>query len=129
MANRFNFRVWDKNNKKMVYPNGNGYFNLKNDTVIDGNGELFDLVCQETVEDCILMQSTGLVDKKGKEVFDGDVIKYEDIIASVVYFKDKARFVLEDNYNSIEDCDNEYMKTYKVIGNIYENEELLNNKE
>lgn len=127
MANRFNFRVWDKKNEKMVYPNGNGYFNLKNDTVIDGNGELFDLVCQETVEDCILMQSTGLVDKNGKEVFEGDVIEYKGMIADVIYCEDEAKFIIKykNDFLCIEDCDVGYMTTYEIIGNIYENEELL----
>lgn len=127
MVNRFNFRVWDKENEKMVYPNGNGYFNLKNDTVIDGNGELFDLVCQETVDNCILMQSTGLVDKKGKEVFEGDVIEYEGMIADVIYCEDEAKFIIKYkiDFFCIEDCNVGYMKTYEVIGNIYENEELI----
>ena len=57
-ANRFNFRVWDKKYNQMVYPDGNGYFKLENDTVITGDGDLFDLENQEIVENCILMQET-----------------------------------------------------------------------
>lgn len=134
MANRFNFRVWNEENEKMVYPDGNGYLKLENDTVITGNGDLFDLVIQEIVENCILMQSTGLKDKNGKEIFEYDIVvdvndktKYKVFYREIgacfsLEFLDSEDFDCRDfgeiQYEGIE-------QNLEVIGNIFENKELL----
>ena len=72
----------------------------------------------------ILMQSTGLKDKNGVEVYEGDILKtwiggYEQASPYVVEDMRKLYFELErdDSYYRIQ-------KT-EVIGNIYENPELL----
>jgi len=88
--------------------------------------------------DGILMQYTGLKDKKGKDIYEGDIIRYDSDesmnkwvrgeIAEVIYIP--ARFLLRMSpfneissnvnimRNDVEDC-------VEVIGNIYENPELL----
>ena len=130
-ANRFNFRVLDKEYNQMVYPDGNGYFQLTNDTVITGDGDLFDLENQEIVENCVLMQSTGLVDKNGKEIFEGDIInitkEFEDLMDEVFYDEELCSIRLKgysNDYCDFADWIREGFK-FEVIGNIYENQELL----
>ena len=83
-------------------------------------------------EDAILMQSTGLLDKDSKEIFDGDILAIEtkDGLVKVIVFWDNkhALFMVESKtYNDkvalaelIEDD-----SPITIIGNIHENSELL----
>lgn len=76
-----------------------------------------------------VMQSTGLFDKNGVEVFDGDIMFYEQDCYQytlVKYDKDKLAFVL---YDGCERLYHELWETGEVIGNIYENPELLESVE
>ncbi|HFS5400129.1 TPA: YopX family protein [Streptococcus pyogenes] len=73
----------------------------------------------------ILMQSTGLFNKNDVEVFDGDIMFYEQDCYQytlVKYDKDKLAFVL---YDGCERLYHELWEPGEVIGNIYENPELL----
>lgn len=77
----------------------------------------------------ILMQSTGLKDKNGVEVFDGDIMFYEQDCYQytlVKYDKDKLAFVL---YDGCERLYHELWEPGEVIGNIHENPELLESVE
>lgn len=77
-----------------------------------------------------LMQSTGLKDKNGKEIFEGDVVDYKGREAVIKWHGSYAsfiyRFVDELNKRSAEwyPLYLAYLKC-EVIGNIYENPELL----
>lgn len=75
-------------------------------------------------EGVILMQYTGLKDKNGKEIYEGDVVKWGAGVKETVIFRD-AKFCIEgiDSYSIPllkNDC-----KDFEIIGNIYENPELL----
>lgn len=91
-----------------------------------------------SAEDLVLMQSTGLSDELGKELFEGDIIlwtywdEFEDSGSAKIVF-DKGMFKLLDIrtekevwdnlFDCIENC-NVYLQ-----GNIYENPELMEDKE
>jgi len=86
------------------------------------NGELESF--REWLKNIELMQYTGLKDKNGIEIYEGDIIKFLGYNAltegnkeyiSKVYFKD-GEFKNTANY---------YTESREVIGNIYENPELL----
>lgn len=83
-------------------------------------------------EDVILMQSTGLCDKESTEVFEGDILHHQiqtEYTFIVKYDKDNARWYgdgLSRTYRI--DITKDFLQYYKVIGNIYENQELLENK-
>ena len=68
----------------------------------------------------ILMQFTGLLDKNGKEIYEGDVIKEKHCTSYVIF--EEGRFQLHQNSGNYVVQNTQY---YEIIGNIYENPELL----
>lgn len=84
-------------------------------------------------EDVIFTQSTGLTDKNGKEIFEGDVLAIEtdEGVTNLKVFWDEkhALFMFESKKYNEKDLlaelveDNTY--PFEIIGNIYENPELL----
>lgn len=79
-------------------------------------------------------QSTGLLDKNGKEIFEGDILKDRDsagdIYLKVVWWKEAARFSFQrkDSYHWEVFLDPEHPGTLiyqEIIGNIYENGDLV----
>ena len=122
------FRAWTEEGKTMyydVYPFKDGTLLLNYD------GFAFDEV---PASDFILMQSTGLLDKNGKEIFEGDIVKYESgcytYTEEVAYNKIFAGFGVRDaNANVILTfwvlAENIDLSSLEVVGNIYQNPELL----
>ena len=118
------FRAWHKKRKK--------YYKVLHLHLDDLGGiwatcEGFDIIEQKEIhiqiqpKDCIIVQYTGLKDKNGKEIYEGDIVENVSFYPSVVkYDDDHARFTAEGasfhHYRSHE---------WEVIGNIYENPELL----
>lgn len=77
-----------------------------------------------------LMQSTGLVDKNNKEIFDGDVLlTYDDELAKVYWDDVLAGWFVDFIYETAELSEVADIQSSrsicKIIGNIYENPELL----
>ena len=78
------------------------------------------------IDDYIVEQSTWLRDKNGKEIYEGDVIRYLDSIYQVVWDEQYPNwFILWDDDS--HDLDIWMEKLVHIIGNIHENPELLNN--
>jgi len=76
-----------------------------------------------------LMQYTGLHDKQGVEIYEGDIVKDTSVyvsgtITEIVYDIEVAGYWLktETSTNCLQSTNN---KNYEVIGSIYENKELL----
>lgn len=121
------FRAWLKKEQKM-----DNYIDhiswLEDELYCIGDG----ITYMVSAEDLVLMQSTGLVDKNGKEIFEGDIVKMsKDVYSEPTYYEivrhRGGAYRLESKQHGCElwlrhtDC--------KVVGNIYENPELLEDKE
>ncbi|WP_438263129.1 YopX family protein [Streptococcus oralis] len=120
------FRAYDSGSLSRMY---------QSDEVMVGDGNIWiideDSVAGEWIvnNDIHLMQSTGLVDKEGTEVFEGDILHHQiqtEYTFIVKYDKDKGRWYgdgLSRTYRI--DITKEFLPYYKIIGNIYENPEFL----
>ena len=122
------FRAWDDWRKRMSVVD-RIYIDTKAVRLYDDFGEYW-----RNFRDAKLMQSTGLVDKEGTEVFEGDILHHQiqtEYTFIVKYDKDKGRWYgdgLSRTYR-IDIAKRFLPYYYKVIGNIYENPELLEDKE
>lgn len=125
------FRAWMKQYEKMDNDIGEMYFE-------DGEFKYIgdDVHYKRLPEHVILMQSTGLKDKNGKEIFEGDILIVTDDhswLEVVSYSKEKAMFVTEEINRKFKipktplyDLFDTSIFDFEIIGNIYENKELLN---
>lgn len=130
MSREIKFRAWLKGRMVYITPD--------DDYFIDGDGRLVKI---EQIEngcnyqgfedyECNLMQYTGLKDKHGKEIYEGDIVKfhYKRVIYKI------GPVVWNDMFGSWDiDCTDfvaykslgKFNSVSEVIGNIYENPELL----
>lgn len=131
------FRAWDKIGQKMcdggfyLYPNGKLIW--RNDA-------------EPTEDSYILMQYTGLCDKNGREIYEGDIVKQEFTVVGDLT-DGQAGFSGEDIgiarilpskgvciiFNNNKKYNNKKYKNIRhyrseIIGNIFENKELLQEK-
>ena len=116
------FRAWLKEENEMIIVDTMTWFDDEFESI--GDGITF-LRGADKVE---LMQSTGLKDKNGKEIFEGDIVKMaKDVYSDLTYYEivrhRGGAYRLESNQHGCElwlrhtNCE--------VIGNFYENPELL----
>lgn len=120
------FRAWDKVERKMI--EGLASISLKSQMLVTRKLHFYPF------EDIELMQSTGLFDKSGNEIYAGHVVKFKNpydkrftAIGVVVWREDKACFGIDMEGTT------EQFELYRVtvenyltvIGNIYQDEHLL----
>lgn len=111
------FRAWDRFNKQMrTDMRSNKFKHLFNLAIEYGSDFL----------DGHLMQYTGLKDKNGAEIYEGDIVKAKGEYPAIIEFSFGSFCInhigFAGKWTSIRDVATD---RYEVIGNIYENPELL----
>ena len=122
------FRAWDSAKKEM----------FKDTFAITESGQVVvveqDFVTSSPdyifVDHLVIMQSTGLVDKNGKEIFEGDIVDYKGRKAVIKWHGSYASFIyrfVDELQERVSEWHPLFLAYYhfEVIGNIYENKELL----
>jgi uncharacterized phage protein (TIGR01671 family) len=129
------YRAWDKIRKTM--------YEVDDIMSVDfGKSEIsvktlfFERTSRYDFDDIVLMQSTGLTDKNGKEIFEGDVVTDGYTTGDIKYHTTYGFYMVDGNSserwfsdgNSIEDFEEDaktVSEILEVVGNIYENQELV----
>ena len=123
------FRAWHKITKQFIDLNGFSiaFGNMRN------KGEVYSIteqgVLRETaIEQVEIMQYTGLHDKNGKEIYEGDIVRFfvshgAEGIPSTEEMQSNVHYANGLLYPMADFMYDHYI--YEVIGNIYENPELL----
>lgn len=123
------FRAFHKGRKEMY-----NVFSLAPDYVfkdtLDGVGNPG---CPDKTEEVRLMQFTGLYDRKGVEIYEGDIVKAgEQTVGVVVWNNEMAYYDISVQYKnegytitpfSVQECGLNMNR--EVVGNIYQNPEIL----
>lgn len=157
MNNReIKFRVWDSNEKKFLLPEWAdgmmitlrgvvGYYSDIDDAD-DGiiqNGKAYFPEQKFISKGFELSRFTGMKDKNGKDIYEGDILHGREEgdgettawtdVYYIVFFKNAGFYVREKSIKEDSSwcdhlSDNDIVDYYEVVGNIYENPELLNQK-
>lgn len=123
MTREIKFRIWDKRLKQMNLTDKASFHQgqaVKFDFMIPWRDKIF-------ADEWVIMQYTGLKDRNGKEIYEGDILiddEYpeEGIGYAKVEWKN-AGWIADPWFGTEEFA--EEAKDYEVIGNIHENPDLL----
>lgn len=120
------YRAWHKTWEEM---HGVNQILFDRENVFDVSLDYENFVVHEDIDNIILMQSTGLFDKKGQEVFVGDIIKCTRGCPHEVYLEKEYGGTYVGGMPAIylKGLLNGYAWTgdEEIIGNVYQNRELL----
>lgn len=135
---RFKFRVWNKEEKKMYYDAQNTYDYMTGEPIIfaESFGCLLNNDDEWEVEQC-----TGLKDKNGNLIYEGDIIRFclntrGYVLAyerAVVWDNESSSFMIVSNLDQVKPRTKRQMPNTKthnieIIGNIHEQAEQKDNK-
>ena len=119
-------RAWLKEKKEIVNVEEIDFMNkvinyIDND--YENNRQEIIGACFEDIE---LMEYTGLKDMRGKEIYEGDIVKFLYSIFEVIWCNEKASFTLKNKkYKEFLNFIYENNNGMEIVGNIYENTESI----
>lgn len=117
MSREIKFRAWDKENETNNY----GGFS------IHATGKVCDIMSGIVSDNLIIEQYTGLKDKNGTEVYEGDILSDDDTTYIVEWDNNRFQFSIRGIPDGFSHCQALRMRSQvertKVISNIHENKE------
>ena len=126
-----NFRVWDNVDKKFISLDDYqklGAVEIENDGTLTLSPRYRFLTSMMIMPTrFILSQNTGLIDKNGRNVFEGDIVMFDyewtkpNETGIIQWNKDNASFQIKGH---IPSSSMKHLSQMKIIGNIYENQEV-----
>lgn len=129
MKREIKFRIWNKVDKVMLLPES------QCDLILSLGGYLYSRFDKEweTMDNYVVMQYIGLEDKNGSNIYDGDIIEirhpYKDRMFSGVVSWEGYMWSCKEFYFTHFDVPSEIFSEgteyIEIIGNIYENTELI----
>lgn len=130
MNRTIKFRVWDKLRKCYVGPDG-----IYKDEFLSVALGFHSFVCID--KDCLVVQQfTGVLDKNGVEIYEGDIVKDTITVGAAANGEESRLDVIRFYYGSFMiDCEPmwnyispnnpDVLEDFEVVGNLFENPELL----
>lgn len=129
------FRVFDKERKTMLYHNDNiriGFWLDGEINIATSSFQFNDYFINQDKNNWIVTQYTGLKDKNGKKIYEGDIVKgISNNLFSMRNIKQYEiiwgidKWHVKGTYFSLQELINYCNGNISIIGNIYENTELL----
>lgn len=121
------FRAWDNETKTFIYSDRLICYKRKNYHRFSAGGSHDDYI-DYAPDELLIEQYTGLRDKNGKEIYEGDILIYVDYPGYYFTVKfDYGAFFGDGINDDMVFCDTDG-EEIKIIGNIHENPELLEPK-
>ena len=141
MAREIRFRAWDLKRKEIFFPSSVSW----KDGIMWAANVFGDNRYETAIDKSELMQYTGLKDKNGKEIYEGDIVRYNELILSEndkqkdiqgadsveidgighVYWDDEGADFSIELEKTVRGFGSRGSQEIEVIGNRFENPELL----
>lgn len=126
------FRAWDSENRQMLDVQELNF----EDCFYGGGMQIKTTMYNDYFDyrEMPLMQYTGLKDKNGKEIYEGDVVKIiisckgDYITAEIKYSEEYTQYIIVNTNNITHEAEglgDYHIENLEVIGNIYDNPKLL----
>ena len=109
------FRIWDEMQHKFLFQGIGLTLNDINDknTIIPGS-------------EIIYSQFTGLLDESNKEIYEGDIVSINGLIGKwIIRYEKWGQFGMNGTNHEEGFCMDDHLGNTKIIGNIFENPDLL----
>lgn len=125
------FRAWDKTRRRFRFGDlDNLKLGLSGGMFWEFGNQPLEIVQKKEQANYVLMQFTGLKDKNGKEIYEGDIIqKVNEPKTKREIFFESGGFCTRDVCIHVICMGEQTLSEDVVIGNLYENPELLDPKE